>query len=135
MDIYIKQNTPYPLIAVLLNNEGGFTTGETVTYEVRKASDNSLVISDSLVSTGSIYTDFITLSDLGDYYILYLTSSEFENGMEKAVVRENTIDDIADTLDAIAIKITKILGLTYSNYRTSDHVFNASNCLTSAKMH
>ena len=130
----IKQNNAYPLITVLLDKQGDFQTGETITYEVRKSSDNSLVTSGTLTSTGNIYTDSIVLSDLGEYHILYFTPTKFENGVEKVIVYKSDFNDIQDSLDALAVNLIKVLGLVQSNYRLSDFVYDSNNCLTSGKI-
>ncbi len=134
MATYIKQNLSHPLIVVLLDNKGDYKTGQTITYEVHKSSDNTLTTSGTLTSTGNIYTDFITISVLGEHYILYFTPTKHENGLENVIVRANTVDDIAIDLDALAIKLTKVLGLVQSNYRLTDQIYDVNGCLTSAKI-
>ena len=134
MSIYIKQNAIYPILVSVIDTNGNFITTLSVTYEIRKSVDNSLVTSGTLANVGNIYLDTVTLTEKGDYYILYFTPTGYENGEEKIVVQEHTNDDLASDLDSLASNLAKVLGLSYSNYRTSNHVFNASNCLTSAKI-
>lgn len=134
MSLNLKQNTAYPLIVTLLDKQGNYKTSETITYEVRKASDNSLVTSGTLTNTGNIYTDSITLTDLGDYYILYFTPNKYENGLENVVVYKSDFNDIQDSLDALAVNLIKVLGLVQSNFRLSDFVYDSNNCLTSSKI-
>lgn len=134
MITYIKQNIAYPLIVVLVDNKGNFKTGEIINYEIRKSSDNSLILNGSLTNTGNIYTASILLTDLGNYYVLYFTPSKYENGVELFVVQKSDINDIQDSLDNIADKLCKVLGLVQSNFRITNQVYNTQNCLISAKI-
>lgn len=132
MTTYIKQNVAYPLIVAVIDNNGDFVTGLTITYEVRKSSDNSLITSGTLTNTGNIYTDSVTISTTGDYYVLYFSPTDYENGKEILIVNINNIDDIATDLEDIAEKLCKVLGLVQSNYRLTNQIYNSDGCLTSA---
>lgn len=134
MVTYIKQNTSHFLIAVILDNQGNYKLSLTITYEVRKSADNSLVISGTLTNIGNIYTDSIILTDIGEYYILYFTPSKYENGIENIIVQSSDINDIQSSLDALGVSLAKVLGLVQSNFRITNQVYNANNCLTSAKI-
>ncbi len=134
MPTYIKQSISHFLVVVLLDNKGDFKLGETITYEVRKSSDNSLTTSGTLTNTGDIYIDTISISVLGEYYVLYFTPSKIENGLETLIVQANTVDDIQDSLDALGIKLCQVLGLVQSNYRLNNLVYNTDGCLTSGKI-
>ncbi len=128
----IKQSTAHPLIVVLLDNKGDFKTGETITYEVRNSTTDVLIISGTLISTGNIYTDSITISTLGDFYVLYFTPTKHENGLETLIVQISDINDIQNSLDSLATKLCQVLGLSQSNYRLTNQVYNSEGCLTSA---
>ena len=132
MVTYIKQNTSHFLVVVLLDNKGDFKSGETITYEVRKSSDNSLTTSGTLTNTGDIYIDTISISVLGEYYVLYFTPTKHENGLEQLIVQKSDINDIQDSLDSLATKLCQVLGLSQSNYRLTNQVYNSNTCLTSA---
>ncbi len=134
MATYIKQSTSHFLVVVLLDNKGDFKSGETITYEVRKSSDNSLTTSGTLTNIGDIYTDTISISVIGEYYVLYFTPSKTENGLETLIVQTSDINDIQDSLDSLATKLCQVLGLVQSNYRLTDQVYNSETCLTSAKI-
>lgn len=134
MVTYIKQNTSHFLIVVLLDNKGDFKSGEIITYEIRKSSDNSLNTSGTLTNIADIYTDTISISVIGEYYILYFTPSKIENGLETLIVQTSDINDIQDSLDSLATKLCQVLGLSQSNYRLTDQVYNTEKCLTSAKI-
>ena len=134
MVTYIKQNTSHFLIVVLLDNKGDFKTGETITYEVRKSSDDTLTTSGTLTNIGNIYSDTISISVIGEYYVLYFTPTKHENGLETLIVQISDINDIQDSLDNLATKLIKVLGLSQSNYRLTDQVYNVDGCLTSAKI-
>ncbi len=128
----IKQNTAHPLIVVLLDNKGDYKTGETITYEVRNSTTNALVTSGTLTSTGNIYTDSISIATLGEFYVLYFTPTKHENGLEQLIVQKSDINDIQDSLDSLATKLCQVLGLSQSNYRLTNQVYNSNACLTSA---
>ncbi len=128
----IKQNTAHPLIVVLLDNKGDYKTGETITYEVRNSTTNVLVTSGTLTSTGNIYTDSINIATLGEFYVLYFTPTKHENGLEQLIVQKSDINDIQDSLDSLATKLCQVLGLSQSNYRLTNQVYNSNACLTSA---
>lgn len=134
MVTYIKQSTSHFLIVVLLDNKGDYKTGETITYEVRKSSNDSLTTSGTLANIGNIYSDSISISVLGEYYVLYFTPTKHENGLEKLIVQKSDINDIQDSLDSLATKLCQVLGLSQSNYRLTDQVYSAEKCLTSAKI-
>lgn len=134
MSIYIKQNTIYPILVSVIDNNGNFITTLSVSYEIRKSLDNSLVTSGTLTNVGNIYLDTATLTEKGDYYILYFTPTGYENGEERIVVQEHTNDDLALDLDSLAENLAKVLGLVQSNFRITHQIYNANNCLTSAKI-
>lgn len=134
MSIEAKQNTIQPLLVAVIDTNGDFVTGLSITYEVRKASDHSLTFSGSFTNVGNIYIANITPTVLGDYYVLYTTPSSYENGQEEMVVRQVTIDDIDNILTILGEQITKILGLSQSNYRLTDQIYNPSGCLVSATL-
>ncbi len=131
MATYIKQSTSHFLVVVLLDNKGDFKSGETITYEVRKSSDNSLTTSGTLTNIGDIYTDTISISVIGEYYILYFTPSKTENGLETLIVQTSDINDIQDSLDSLGTKLCQVLGLSQSNYRLTNQIYT-NGCLTSA---
>lgn len=134
MTIYIKQNTSHFLILTVLETNGNYKTGLVVTYEVRKSSDHSLIDSGTLTNTGNIYTDTISISDTGEYYILYLTPTNYENGLETLIVQTSDVDDMQSSLDALATNLTKVLGLSKSNFRLNNMVYDANGDLTSGKI-
>jgi len=134
MVTYIKQNTVHFLVVGLIATNGDFITSEVVTYEVRKSLDNSLVTSGTLTNIGDIYIDSITIVNTGEYYILYFSPINFENGLEHLIVQTVSLDDIKIDLDAFAIKLCKILGLVQHNFRITDQVYDSNGCLISAKI-
>lgn len=134
MTIYAKQNVIQPLIVAVIDNNGNYITGLTVTFEVRKSSDNSLYASGTLTSVGNIYINNVTMTTLDKYYVLYITPSGYENGEEELVVDTATLTDLNTQLNNLAISIAKILGLSQSNYRLTDQVYNPDGCLVMAKI-
>jgi hypothetical protein len=134
MTMFVKQNIAYPLVVALLDTNGNYKLSQIVTYEVRKSSDSTLVLSGTLTNIGNIYTASILLPVLGNYYILYFSPIDFENGLENISVQTSDFTDIQTSLDDLAIKICKVLGLVQSNFRITNQVYNVHNCLTSAKI-
>ena len=134
MVTYIKQNTSHFLIAIIVDNQGNYKTGLALTYEVRKSSDNSLVTSGTLAGAGNIYTDTISITDIGEYYILYFTPTKYENGLETLIVQKSDVNDIQDSLDVLGSKLCKVLGLVQSNFRLNDLIYDVNECLTSGKI-
>lgn len=127
MTIPVKKSIAYPLIVAVVDTSGDFVTGLTISYEVRKSSDNSLTTSGTLTSTGNIYTDSITISVVGGYYVLYSSPTNYENGKENLIVKTYDIDDIG-------VKLCKVLGLVQSNFRLTDQTYNVDGCLLTAKI-
>jgi len=132
MTLYAKQSTVYPLIVAVVDTQGKYVTGLIVNYEVRRSSDNNLEDSGSMTSIGDIYLANITLADLDKYYVLYITPTGYENGEEELFVESATLTDIDSQLEILLDKICRILGLSQSNYRLTNQMYNEAGCLTSA---
>lgn len=132
MTLYAKQSTVYPLIVAVLDTEGKYITGLTVNYEVRRSSNNNLEASGTMTGIGNIYLVNITLTDLDKYYVLYITPTGYENGEEELFVESATLTDIDSQFITLLDKIIKILGLSQSNYRLTNQVYNGAGSLTSA---
>jgi len=132
MPLYAKQSTVYPLIVAVLDTQGKYVTSLTVTYEVRRSSNNNLETSGTMTGIGNIYLANITLADLDKYYVLYLTPTGYENGEEELIVESATLTDIDLQLTVLLDKLIKTLGLSQSNYRLTNQTYNEAGCLTSA---
>jgi len=118
----IIQGTTHYLEVVLTDKNGDFVTvldtGESITYEVRKSSDNSLFASGSLSLVGNIFKDSVLFDTLGQYRVLYTTPDKYENGLEQIEV----VEEITDDLSGITTRLNRLLGLGMENYR----IFNPS---------
>lgn len=130
----IKKSTAYPLIIGVTDENGDFVTGSTISYEIRKSSDNSLITSGSLTSTGNIYTDSISINDNGDYYALYTSPSGYENGKELIRVDSASLTDLDNDLTTIIDKLCKVLGLSQSNYILENPTYDSTGCLLTGRI-
>lgn len=91
-------NTTYYLETSVIDDNGDFVTGLSLSYEVRKSSDNSLFASGVLTSEGNVYKASIIFTSIGQYRVFYTTPSGYENGLDiiLAVVPEITDATIYD---------------------------------------
>lgn len=133
MTTIIPINKIYYMEVGVLDNSGDFVTGLTITYEIRKSSDNTLFDNGTLVEqSGGAYVSSVTFTEEEQYRILYFTPTGTENGAEDILTEEADLTDINQILEEVLDKVCKILGLSQSNYKLSDQVYNSDNCLTSA---
>ncbi len=124
------QNETYYLEVTLTDNQGDFVTGSgnLVTYEIRRSSDDVLIDSGTMNPAGDIYKAQISLSALGQYRAIYYTPNKYENGSEILQV----VEEITDDLSGIIARLNRILGLCQENYRVIDPVHDNKNNLVSA---
>jgi len=127
----IIQNTTHYLEIVLTDKNGDFVTvldtGDSITYEVRKSSDNSLFASGTLSVVGNVFRDSVLFDTLGQYRIIYTTPTKYENGIEQLEV----VEEITDDLSGITTKLNRLLGLCMENYRIFDPLYDNRNNLKS----
>ena len=109
MKKFIKDTTYY-LENAITDQNGDFVSGLTVTYEVRKSVDNSLVASGTMTEEGDVYKISISFSVEGQYRALYITPTGYENGTETILVEDAT------DLIALNDKLIRVLGLSQENY-------------------
>ncbi len=129
----IPINKAYILEATPIDCNGDFTSSLVITYEVRKSSDNILVFNGTLSEvSGGIYIDSVTFTEENQYRVLYFSPTGWENGLEQILTEDADMSDIKALLDQIVDKVSKILGLSQSNYRLTNQVYNVNNCMTSA---
>ena len=128
------KNIEYKIETGILDNYGQFATGLTVTYDVRKASDNSLVTSGTTTEISGIYSYTYTFAESIEYRSKLTTPSGYEDGFENIVV----IDALAKDADLTAHRtetenrIKYILGLEQHNFRIKNQVYNSDNLLLSS---
>ena len=113
----------------ITDQNGDFVSGLTVTYEVRKSVDNSLVASGTMTEEGDVYKISISFSVEGQYRALYITPTGYENGTETILVEDAT------DLIALNDKLIRVLGLSQENYKIFNPTYVTKNnqaCMTSA---
>ncbi len=111
----------------IIDRTGVFKSGLTVTYNVYKSSDNSLIQTGTMVEVGSsgIYQVTITFTESTQFRAEYTTPTSYENVIETILVEEVSIGDINDL-------IKRILGLSFENYRIFDTVYSKKGNMSSA---
>ncbi len=113
----IDKDSTYYLETSVTDSSGDFVSGLTITYEIRKSSDNSLFASGTLTEVGDAYRDSTTFTVVGQYSIFYVTPSTYENGMEQVQVGEigateaNATTNKDDVIEEVIKNNKKIGGL------------------------
>lgn len=102
--ITLYKNIAYKLELVVLDNNGKFTPGLTVTYEIRKCSDNSLFDSGTMSETSSVYYVDVTFTESAEYRIKYVTPTGYENGFTDILVED--YDNYKANVSALALDAT-----------------------------
>jgi hypothetical protein len=105
-------NIPHKLELSVIDLYGKYVSGLLVNYEVRKCSDNSIVYSGVMSEISLVYTKEITLVEVGEYRIKYITPEGYENGFENITVDNysNYKTDIsALALDSTVAKETTLV--------------------------
>ena len=82
----IFKGIPHKLELAILDDSGAFVNGLSISYDVRKCSDNTSVAAGTMSEVVPAYTTTITLNELGDYRVVYVTPTNYENGMENLTV-------------------------------------------------
>jgi hypothetical protein len=124
MIIFTKDTIGY-LETSIINIDGQFKSGLTVTYEIRSCVDDSLVASGTLseVGTSGVYKTSYTFTNAGQYRFLVTPPIGYESGMEDIIVEE--------MITKIDEQIKRILGLCQENYRIIDPQYNKMGALLS----
>jgi len=105
--ITLYKNIAYKLELVVLDNDGKFASGLTVTYEIRKCSDDSLFASGTMSETSSVYYVDVIFTTSAEYRIKYVTPTLYENGFDEILVEDYNnykADVSALALDATVAK-------------------------------
>jgi hypothetical protein len=86
--ITLYKNIAYKLELVVLDNDGKFAPGLTITYEIRKVSDDSLFASGTMSETSSVYYVDVTFLVSAEYKVKYVTPTGYENGFDEILVED-----------------------------------------------
>ena len=133
--IIIPINKPYILEVTPIDCDGNFKSGLSITYQIRKSSDNTLFSSGLLSEiSGGTYIKSVTFTEENQYRVLYTSPSGWENGMDQILTEDADMSDIKVLIDQILVKVCKILGLSQSNYRLTEQIYDFNGCLLSAKI-
>ena len=96
---YINQ-TAYLELA-LLDINGDYASNLTVTYEIIKCLDDSIIDSGSMSEINNIYTTSYIFVEIGEYRIDYFTPEDYEDGFENIII---------DTYDNFKADLTELDG-------------------------
>jgi len=86
----------YYLEVSIIDESGDFVNGLSITYNVRKSSDNTSIQSGSMTEEGDVYKVAITIADTGQYRALYTSPEGYENYTEIIIVEEKVEDRVWD---------------------------------------
>ena len=139
-------NNPYNFDIAVLDNFGNFVSGLLISYEVRLASDDSLITNDIMTEINSKYTFVYTFISLGEYRIIYNTPVGYDNGFENILIIvdsstlltniDSGVTYISGELEAhrqeTELRIKYILGLSQSNFRIINQNYDSNNLLISS---
>ena len=142
------KDTEYKIEIGVVDQLGDFATGLTVFYDVRKSTDNSLIVSGTTTEISGIYSYIYTFTENLEYRSIFTTPSGYENGFETIlIVDEFANNDLLNivnsgitglTLDLLEhrleteTRIKYILGLEQQNFRIIDQVYNDDDLLISS---
>lgn len=127
-----KDSTVY-LEALITDSNGDGVTGLTITYRIYDCSNNSLVTSGTLTSIGNgIYQTSRVFNSLGQFRVLYITPTGYENGIETILVANQPATQTA--LNTYGDMIQRILGLSQENYRILDPEFDRNHNLIGGRI-
>lgn len=123
---YYKDITYY-LELTLLDNKGNRVSGQTVTYNIYKSSDDTLFKSGTLSEIGitGVYKDSVIYTEAIQYRVEYTTPSKYDDLIETYIIEEFSLSDIYTIAK-------RSLGLSKENIRLFDPVYNSDHRLLSA---
>ena len=120
----VTQNTIYYLLLFVTDINGEAKTGLTITYTIYKSSDNSIVTSGNLIDLANgTYKANYTFSDVGQYYIVYNTPSNYTDEIEALSVTSEYAQEST---------LLRVLGLSDENKRIINTVHDTDGNITSA---
>ena len=122
--VVITLNTAYYLKLFVTDSNGDPKTGLSIGFAIKKASDDSLITSGSLVDSGNgIYTSSYVFAVLGQFYVTYTTPSGYTDEIEQVVVQTELAQQST---------LLRALGLAQANHRILNQVYDDNGDLTSA---
>lgn len=122
----VTVDTTHYLKLFVTDVNGNPKVGLSINYAIKKAIDDSLITSGSLVdSGGGIYDESYLFSVLGQFYVIYTTPAGYTDEIEQIIVQSKVAQQ--DSL-------LRSLGLAQSNYRILNQVYDGNGDLTSATM-
>ena len=101
----------------LTNNQGNFVTGQTITFEVRNSSTDTLITNGTMTEQNEVYKFSFTFTSLIEARVKFFTPLNFPNDLESIRVVEAPADstDVADIITEINENETKIDALPDAN--------------------
>jgi hypothetical protein len=132
MTTEIRIDKDHYLEVGMIGKTGDFVSGLSISYQLRRSSDDILISSGSLTEETNVYTALVNISVADQYRVIYITPSTYENGMETLIVNELDLTDIKTIIQTNLDKTCKILGLVQSNYVLTDQDYSPDGCLLSA---
>jgi len=117
-------NTPQPISVFVTDKDGTAIGGLSISYVIRKVSDNSTIASGILTDVGNgFYKTFYTFTELAHFYVIYTTPTDYQDVVEMfEVVSEKAKEE----------DLLRLLGLNKENMRIVNPVYNGFNKLVSA---
>ncbi|HED06346.1 MAG TPA: hypothetical protein ENI61_06655 [Ignavibacteria bacterium] len=97
-------------------------TGLITSYTIYKASDDSVIVSGSLMDIGNgAYNASYIFTELGQFYIIYNTPSEYTNEIASILIESEC---------AKSEELLRVLGLTGENKRILNTIYDSNQNLT-----
>lgn len=122
----------HKLEVAIIDENGGFVSGLTISYDIRNSIGNVYVISGITSEINNLYTLSYVFTENGEYRLKYITPSDYENGFEQIYVVDNYITDISEHRAETETRIKYILGLGQQNFKIVDQVYDINNLLLSS---
>ena len=117
----INKNVPYFLEVRVTDAKGSGVEDLVVEFEIVRVLDSSAVVSGLMESRGKgVYGTTITLSEVGQYRVLYNLEDYYVDSIETIIVEESLLDKVNVILNQLA-SIGVVLGTT------SEPTYSASN--------
>lgn len=116
-----KSGETFFLQISVLDLDGNFVSGLSISYEIRKLSDLSLVLSGNMNEVNNHYYTSGSLTTANEYIIYYTTPTSYQNGSEYLIIKESPSE--------LEILIKRVLGLSQENYRIFAQLYDENGNL------
>ena len=90
----VIKNIPTNFEVAIQDNYGKFVSGLTITYEVRKCSDDSVVTSGTATETNNVYHFTYTFTTAEQYRLEWTTPATYEDGFDTIEVEPSAEEQI-----------------------------------------